>query len=169
MQQRKLVKEVKATLAKLDRTTSKRAGTSKKPFERYKETMVTTDILEPDLQAMYQSNLKKAREAAEKAKVKAELAAQDMFQFYANLLSVDSKYAWNKIIQEQTQSNPSTDLQGISKKGPRGLLYKSFDDCVMFHLFTMFPNNTAEQERYYLTNVLKKPQRISVHQFVQHV
>jgi hypothetical protein len=30
---------------------------------------------------MYQSDLEKAREATEKAKVKAELAAQDMFQF----------------------------------------------------------------------------------------
>ncbi len=39
----------------------------------------------------------------------------------------------------------------------------------MFHLLTVFPNNAAEQERYYLTNMLKKPQRISVHQFVQHV
>jgi hypothetical protein len=92
-----------------------------------------------------------------------------MFQFYTNLLSVDAKYAWNKIVQEQTQSDPYTDLQGVSMKEPRVLLRKSLDDCVMFHLLTVFPNNAAEQERYYLTNVLKKPQPVSVHQFVQHV
>jgi hypothetical protein len=46
---------------------------------------------------------------------------------------------------------------------------KSFEDCVMFHLLTVFPNNAAEQERYYITNVLKKPQRISIRQFVQPV
>jgi hypothetical protein len=39
----------------------------------------------------------------------------------------------------------------------------------MFHLLTMFPNNAAEQEWYYIINVLKKPQRIIVHQFVQVV
>ncbi len=39
----------------------------------------------------------------------------------------------------------------------------------MFHLLTVFPNNVADQERYYITNVLKKPQRISIHQFVQHI
>ncbi len=39
----------------------------------------------------------------------------------------------------------------------------------MFHFLTMFPNNAAEQERYYLMNVLKKPQCIRVCQFVQHV
>jgi hypothetical protein len=38
------------------------------------------------------SELKKAKEAVEKAKAKAELAAQEMFQLYANLLSVDAQY-----------------------------------------------------------------------------
>jgi hypothetical protein len=74
----------------------------------------------------------------------------------------------NKIVKEQTQSDPYTDLHG-TKKGPRGLLCKAFDDCMMFHLLTLFPNNAAEQERYYLTNVLKKPQCVSMCQFVQRV
>ena len=39
----------------------------------------------------------------------------------------------------------------------------------MFNLFTVFTNSAAEQERYYITNVLKKPQRVSIQQFVQHV
>jgi hypothetical protein len=39
----------------------------------------------------------------------------------------------------------------------------------MFHLLTVFPNNTAEQEKYYLSNVLKKPQRVGIRQFVQCV
>ncbi len=46
---------------------------------------------------------------------------------------------------------------------------KSFNDCVMFHLLTAFPINAAEQEKYYITNVLKKPQRINVCQFVRCV
>ncbi len=66
-------------------------------------------------------------------------------------------------------SDPYMDLQGCSKKGPRGFSSKSFDDCMMFHLLTMFPNNVAEQERYYIINVLTKSQRVSMHQFVQHV
>jgi hypothetical protein len=61
------------------------------------------------------------------------------------------------------------DLQGVSRKGPKGLWRKSFNDFMMFHLLTVFSNNVSEQERYYLMNVLKKPQRISMHQFVQHV
>jgi hypothetical protein len=36
----------------------------------------------------------------------------------------------------------------------------------MFHLLTAFPINAAEQAKYYITNVLAKPQRVNVHQFV---
>jgi hypothetical protein len=49
------------------------------------------------------------------------------------------------------------------------MLRKSFEGCVMFHLLTVFANNAAEQERYYIKNVVKKPQRDSIRQFVQRV
>jgi hypothetical protein len=39
-----------------------------------------------------------------------------MFQFYANLLSADAKYVWNKFVEEQTDTDPYKDLQGVSKK-----------------------------------------------------
>jgi hypothetical protein len=44
-----------------------------------------------------------------------------MFLLYATLLSIDAKYAWNKIIHEQMASDPYRDLQGPSKKGHMGL------------------------------------------------
>jgi hypothetical protein len=39
----------------------------------------------------------------------------------------------------------------------------------MFHLLTVFPNNAVDQEKYYLSNVLKKPQQVGIRQFVQRV
>jgi hypothetical protein len=39
----------------------------------------------------------------------------------------------------------------------------------MFHLLTVFPINTAEQEKYYISNVIKKSQHINVRQFVHPV
>ncbi len=76
---------------------------------------------------------------------------------------------WSKIVQEQTKANPYKDLQGVSRKGPRVLTHESFDDYMMFHLLTVFPNNAAEQEKYYLSNVLKKLQRVGVRQFIQRI
>jgi hypothetical protein len=39
----------------------------------------------------------------------------------------------------------------------------------MFHLLTAFPINAAEQEKYFITNVVKKPQHVNLHQFVRRV
>jgi hypothetical protein len=84
-------------------------------------------------------------------------AASKMFLFYLNLLSPESKYTWNKIVSKQTEGNPYVNLQGDTLEGPRGMACQLFDDCVMFHLLTAFPINAAEQEKYYISNVLKKP------------
>jgi hypothetical protein len=47
--------------------------------------------------------------------------------------------------------------------------HESFDNCVVFHLLTVFLINTADQEKYYITNILKKPQPVNVRQFVRQV
>ncbi len=121
----------------------------------------------PELCNEYKALYDKAIFAKETAKNKKEAPATKMFQFYANLSSLDAKYAWNKIVGEQMEADPFKDLQGVPRKGPRRLLRESFDECLMFHLLTVFPNNAAEQEKYYLSNVLKKPQRVGICQFVQ--
>jgi hypothetical protein len=87
-------------------------------------------------------------------------AASKMFMSYSNLLSPESKYAWNKIISEQTESGPYVNLQGVSLEGPRGMSCELFNNCIMFYLLTAFPINAAEQEKYYAPNVLKKPQHM---------
>ncbi len=118
------------------------------------------------MKAGFQADLKKAKQVQETAKGAMTAAANLMFTFYSNLLSPKSKYAWNKIVVEQMEGNPYVNLQGVSLEGPRGMSCESFNDCIMFHLLTVFPINAAEQEKYYISNVLKKPQRINVHQFV---
>jgi hypothetical protein len=165
-----LVKQVMAHLAKLDGTTSKGTGSSKKSTKKPNEIATAASQADPFLRAEYVSDIKQAQDATKKANAKGEQAAGDMFQIYANLpLSINPKYTWNKIVQEQTASDPYTDLQGCSKKGLRGFLCKSFVECMMFNLLSMFPNNAAEQERCCIMNMLKKPLRISMHQFMQCV
>jgi hypothetical protein len=85
------------------------------------------------------------------------------------LLSPESKYAWNKIVSKQTESDSYVNLQGDFLEGPRGMNCNLSNDCAMFHLLTAFHINAAEQEKYYISNVLRKPQRISVRQFVWRV
>ncbi len=122
-----------------------------------------------DMKASFSSNLEKAKQAQRIAKGAMTAAASKMFSFYLNLLSPESKYAWNKIVSKQMESNPYVNLQGDTLEGPRGMSRQLVNNCVMFHLLTAFPINAAEQEKYYISNVLKKPQRVNVHQFVRRV
>ena len=103
-----------------------------------------------EMKAGFLEDLEKAKQAQGIAKSAMTVAASKMFTFYSNLLSPESKYTWNKIIVEQTENDPFVNLQGDSLEGPRGMSCKSFNDCIMFHLLTVFPINTAEQEKYYI-------------------
>jgi hypothetical protein len=148
---------------------AKKSLEKEKTSKETEEGAALADAPAPELCDEYRALYDKAIFAKETTKNKKDAAATKMFQFYVNLLSLDAKYAWNKIVWEQMEADPFKDLQGMSRKGPRGLLHESFDKCVMFHLLTVFPNNAAEQEKYYLSNVLKKPQRVGIHQFVQRI
>jgi hypothetical protein len=134
-----------------------------------KEAKEALEVNDNSMKAGFLEDLEKAKQAQSTAKGAMTAAASKMFTFYLNLLSLESKYTWNKIIGEQTESDPYVNLQGDSLEGPRGMSCESFNDCVMFHLLTAFPINAAEQEKYYISNVLKKPQRINVCQFLWRV
>jgi hypothetical protein len=84
------------------------------------------------MKASFSSDLEKAKQSQRIAKGAMTVAASKMFSFYLNLHSPESKYAWNKIVSEQTESNPYVNLQGDTLEGPRGMLRQLFHDCVMF-------------------------------------
>ncbi len=46
---------------------------------------------------------------------------------------------------------------------------ESFQDCITFHLLDMFPGNAAKQQRFYISNVLTKPQQVPIRYFIQQV
>ncbi len=109
------------------------------------------------MKAAFQADLEKAKEATKDAQGAMTAAASEMFAFYSNLLSPESKYSWNKIVFEQTESNPFVNLQGVSLEGPRGMSRQLFDNCVMFHLLPAFPINVAEQESTTSPKYLRSP------------
>jgi hypothetical protein len=134
-----------------------------------KGAVEATNVTEDLMKDGFQADLEKAKQARETAHGAMTAAANLMCTFYLNLLSPKSKYAWNKIVIKQTENNPFVNLQGISLEVPRGMSRDLFNNCVMFHLLTAFPINAAEQEKYYILNVLKKPQPVNVRQFVRRV
>jgi hypothetical protein len=180
---RKAVESARAALPLLDGNGAKaKRSCKKKTKEAEKDTTAKVLDSESDakeakeapelndeMKAGFLDDLENTKQAQRTAKGAMTVAANKMFMFYSNLLSLESKYAWNKIVSKQMESDPYVNLQGDSLEGPRGMSRESFNDCIMFHLLTAFPINAAEQEKYYITNVFKKPQRINVRQFVRRV
>ena len=59
------------------------------------------------------------------------------------------------------------DLWGVEHTAPRSKTWDSFMECVMFHLLTVFHHDAAEAQRYYISNCLKKRNRLPIRQFMQ--
>jgi len=98
-----------------------------------------------------------------------EHIASQIFQLYSNFLSEETMQPWSKILAKQIDSSPWKDLRGIVHNSPRSTMWDSFQECVTFHMLTMFRNDAAEVQRYYISNCLKKPNRVPIRQFVQRV
>ena len=45
----------------------------------------------------------------------------------------------------------------------------AFEDCVTFHLLTVFSEDSAEQQRYYINMSLKKPGKVTIRDFVERI
>jgi hypothetical protein len=72
-------------------------------------------------------------------------------------------------LAEQIDSSPWKDMRGIVHNTRRSKTWDSFKECVTFHMLTVFHNNAAEPQRYYISNGLKKPNRVPIRQFMQRV
>jgi hypothetical protein len=58
---------------------------------------------------------------------------------------------------------------GVNRKSSKGIQVKSwisFMDCIKLHKLTVFPADTAEKQQHYMQQTIKKPQRVTVRQFV---
>ncbi len=104
--------------------TPKKAAESMADVQEAKVAPETDD----QMRANFLSELETAKQAQRIAKGAKNVAATKMFPFYLNLLSPESKYAWNKIVCEQTESDPYVNLQGDALQGPRGMSHQLFCD-----------------------------------------
>ena len=117
--------------------------------------------------------LKAERDAHLEEQTEAEatraVLADSIFTQYANLLSVEQRGAWEKIVEQKVDVTGWTDLRGRKHKKKRGKTYKHFLECTVFHLQTVFDEDAAERQQIYISSHLKKPQRVTVRAFFTRV
>ena len=108
-----------------------------------------------------------AATAYEKAKAEMALVAEQVFQLYSMLIAEKARQPWTKIVQEQVEAAPWNDLQDVEHAEQSAKSWDTLLECMRFHLLTIFHNNATETKRYYISNCLKKPNKVCIHQFVQ--
>ena len=85
------------------------------------------------------------------------MATGKAFNIYAMLLGDMQCVQWESWVKEMTDSKLWVNLQGKAKKGKCGLTLSTFNDCIMCHLKHVFPINSTEVQKNYMTHAMKKP------------
>ena len=98
-----------------------------------------------------------------------EKAAKAIFPLYKNLLGKSALIKWNKIVANQIGTSLWTNLNGHTNDTIHKKMIKSFKNCVKFHLLTIFPQDAAEWQKYYIKVHLKKSAKVTIHHFANHV
>ena len=130
------VKELKNQLVAL------KEALAAQPKDPKETTVEAANESSAALCAETKADLKIALEAVAEAVTQRDKAAADMFQLYANLLSVNARYAWNKIVLRPT---PTRISKGLPERGP-GESHASLSRTVSCSTFSpCFP--TTRQSR----------------------
>jgi hypothetical protein len=92
-------------LAKAKEAAKEALATVPDPESETEEAEEAPKVTKDTMRAGFQVDLEKAKQAQKIAKGAMTAVASKMFAFFSNLLSPESKYAWNKIVSKQMESN----------------------------------------------------------------
>jgi hypothetical protein len=112
------------------------------------------------------SNLNESLKAKKSFLVK---QAQKAYKLFCCFIVGKVGMQWDRIMNEMHTKNPWIGINSKSNKGIRVKSWISFMDCIELHKLTIFPADAAEKQRYYMQQTIKKPQRVTVRQFVSRM
>jgi hypothetical protein len=95
--------------------------------------------------------------------------AQKAYKLFRCFVVGEVQTQWDRIVNKMHTKNPWI---GMNSKSNRGICVKSwisFMDCIKLHKLTIFPADAAEKQRYCMQQTIKKPQRVTVRQFVSRM
>jgi hypothetical protein len=112
------------------------------------------------------SNLNESLKAKKSFVVK---QAQKAYKLFHCFVVGKARTQWDRIVNKMHTKNPWVGVNGKSNKGICVKSWISFMNCIELHKLTVFPADAAEKQRYYMQQTIKKPQRVTVRQFVSRL
>ena len=72
-------------------------------------------------------------------------------------------------MKEMFDRDTWTGVNGKTHDGPRLRTWKSLTDCIELHKLTVLPADAAEKQRFYMQQVVRKRQRITIRQYMSRM
>jgi hypothetical protein len=92
--------------------------------------------------------------------------AQKAYKLFCCFVVGKAQMQRDRIVNKMHMKDPWIGVNGKSNKGIHVKSWISFMDCIELHKLTVFPADTAEKQHYYMQQMIKKPQQVTVRQFV---
>ncbi len=93
-------------------------------------------------------------------------AIAEMYEQLRNLLSGDAQSQWDHVCRKMHERDLWAAVNGQVTKGRRPGMWMSFLDCLKLHKLTVFSADAAKRQRFYIQQVVRKPQRATVQQHI---
>jgi hypothetical protein len=110
--------------------------------------------------------LNEFKEILKAKKVTAIVETQKAYEMFCLFVVGNQQTQWDQIVQEMHIKDPWIGVKGISHKGIRVHSWPAFLDSIELHKLTIFPVDAAEKQHYYMVQMVKKPQRVMVCQYM---
>jgi hypothetical protein len=95
--------------------------------------------------------------------------AQKAYEVFHCFVVGNLRTQWDRIVHKMHTKDPWIGMNGSSNKGPHIHSWLSFQDCIKLHKFTVFPVNATEKQHFYMTQMVKKPQQVTVRQYMARI
>ncbi len=95
--------------------------------------------------------------------------AQKEYEMFRCFVVGKARTQWDRIVNEMHTKNPWIGINSNSNKGIHVKSWISFMDCIELHKLTVFLADAAEKQHYYMQQMIKKPQQVTVRQFVSRM
>jgi hypothetical protein len=106
-----------------------------------------------------QQMLQEAQNAHDKAMAKS-------YEQLRNLLFGDAQSQWNRVCRKMHERDSWAAVNGQVTKGRCLQTLMSFLYCLELHKLTVFSADTVKRQRFYIQQVVRKPQRATVQQHI---
>ncbi len=138
----------------------------------WKEMSPFFNFPEDESAAKKEAKKKKLSEFNESLKAKKSFAvkhAKKANELFHRFIISKARMQWDRIVNEMHTKNPWIGINGKSNMGICMKSWISFMDCIKLHKLTVFPADAAEKQHYYMQQMIKKPQQVTVRQFMSRM